>query len=66
MTSGLKESEFKTLLNLEVRLQLLDAEGIPIPDKPPPIPSDPPNYDFKCNWYPHLTNDHNSLTQHKD
>ncbi|XP_069704505.1 engulfment and cell motility protein 1-like [Periplaneta americana] len=46
MTSATKESELKTLLNLELRLQLLDTEGIHIPSKPPPIPDDPPNYNF--------------------
>ncbi|PSN39891.1 hypothetical protein C0J52_07938 [Blattella germanica] len=46
MTSGAKESEFQTLLELDIRLQLLDTEGINIPSKPPPIPSDPPNYNF--------------------
>ncbi|KAJ9590715.1 hypothetical protein L9F63_016231, partial [Diploptera punctata] len=48
MTSASKEAEFKTLLDVEVRLQLLETQGIPIPNKPPPIPSDPPNYDFSC------------------
>jgi hypothetical protein len=46
MTSTTKEAEFKTLLNLEVRLELLDTEGILLPSKPPPVPSDPPNYNF--------------------
>jgi hypothetical protein len=46
MTSAMKESEFEMLLDLEVRLHLLDTEGIPLPSKPPPVPSDPPNYNF--------------------
>jgi len=46
MTSATKESEFKMLLNLEVQLQLLDTEGITLPSKPPPVPGDPPNYNF--------------------
>jgi len=46
MTSATKESEFKMMLDLEVQLQLLDTEGITLPSKPPPIPGDPPNYNF--------------------
>lgn len=49
MTSATKEAEFKMLLDLEVRLQLLDTEGISIPRKPPPVPKDPPNYNFCSN-----------------
>jgi len=46
MKSATKESEFKMLLDLEVQLQLLDTEGINLPSKPPPVPGDPPNYNF--------------------
>jgi hypothetical protein len=49
MTSATKEAEFKMLLNLEVQLQLLDTEGIFVPSKPPPVPNDPPNYNFHYN-----------------
>jgi hypothetical protein len=49
MSSATKESEFKVLLDLEVRLQLLDLQGISLPRKPPPVPKDPPNYNFGYN-----------------
>lgn len=51
MTSATKEAEFKMLLNLEVRLQLLDTEGLILPSNPCPVPSDPPNYNFHYKWY---------------
>jgi len=34
------------LLDMEIRIQMLDLEGLTIPDTPPPIPEDPPDYDF--------------------
>jgi len=34
------------LLDMEIRIQMLDLEGITIPDTPPSIPDDPPDYDF--------------------
>ena len=34
------------LLDMEIRIQMLDLEGIIIPDTAPPIPEDPPDYDF--------------------
>jgi engulfment/cell motility protein 1 len=46
MTSATKELEFRMLLDLEVRLQLLDTDGITLPSKPPPVPDNPPNYNF--------------------
>ena len=36
----------KMLLDMEIRIQMLDLEGITIPESPPPIPDDPPDYDF--------------------
>ncbi|KAI4472071.1 engulfment and cell motility [Holotrichia oblita] len=38
--------DLDTLLSMEIKLRLLDAEGVPIPQEPPPIPPDPPNYHF--------------------
>ncbi|KAJ8874920.1 hypothetical protein PR048_022810 [Dryococelus australis] len=40
------EKDLETLLSMEIKLRLLDAEGVDIPQDPPPIPADPPNYDF--------------------
>lgn len=34
------------LLDMEVRLRLLETEGVHIPDVPPPIPPEPSNLDF--------------------
>ncbi|XP_047002136.1 engulfment and cell motility protein 1 [Schistocerca americana] len=46
MTSKETVSDLETLLSMDIKLRLLDAEGIDIPQDPPPIPADPPNYDF--------------------
>jgi len=46
MKSATMMSELNMLMDLEVQLQLLDTDGITLPSKPPPIPGDPPNYDF--------------------
>lgn len=34
------------LLDVEIKLRLLETEGVHIPDVPPPIPPDPANFDF--------------------
>ena len=49
MTSELTKSDLEMLLSMEIKLRLLDTEGVAIPDQPPPIPKDPPNYDFAYN-----------------
>lgn len=46
MTSKQKEEDFETLLSMEIKLRLLDTEGVDISQDPPPIPDDPENYDF--------------------
>ena len=46
MTSAGIQHDLDTLLGMEIKLRLLDTEGIPIPDTPPPIPSEPKNYNF--------------------
>lgn len=46
MLSKETENDLETLLSMEIKLRLLDAEGVDIPQDPPPIPDDPPNYDF--------------------
>ena len=38
--------EMDTLLHMDLKLRLLDVESITIPDQPPPIPPNPPNYEF--------------------
>uniref|UniRef100_A0A0N7ZBH5 ELMO domain-containing protein n=1 Tax=Scylla olivacea TaxID=85551 RepID=A0A0N7ZBH5_SCYOL len=39
-------ADLEILLNMEIKLRLLDAEGVTIPSSPPPIPPSPPNYSF--------------------
>ncbi|EZA47095.1 engulfment and cell motility protein 1 [Ooceraea biroi] len=46
MTSKEAENDLETLLSMDIKLRLLDAEGIDIPQDPPTIPELPPNYDF--------------------
>ncbi|KAF5269890.1 hypothetical protein FQR65_LT05689 [Abscondita terminalis] len=46
MQSRETEKDLDTLLSMEIKLRLLDAEGVTIPQDPPPIPPDPPNYQF--------------------
>ncbi|KAJ8672502.1 hypothetical protein QAD02_003761 [Eretmocerus hayati] len=46
MVSKETETDLETLLSMDIKLRLLDAEGIDVPQDPPPIPDPPPNYDF--------------------
>lgn len=46
MLSKQKDDDFETLLSMEIKLRLLDTEGVDISKDPPPIPSEPENYDF--------------------
>lgn len=46
MSSKETEKDLETLLSMDIKLRLLDAEGIDIPQDPPPIPDPPLNYDF--------------------
>ncbi|KAI9586375.1 engulfment and cell motility protein 1 [Glossina fuscipes] len=46
MVSKQKKEDFDTLLSMEIKLRLLDTEGVDISKEPPPIPEDPENYDF--------------------
>ncbi|XP_074646878.1 engulfment and cell motility protein 1-like isoform X2 [Tubulanus polymorphus] len=46
MTSEKAAQDLETLLGIEVKLRLLDIEGVTIPENPPPIPKEPSNYDF--------------------
>ena len=38
MTSELTTQDLEMLLSMEIKLRLLDTEGINIPEQPPPIP----------------------------
>lgn len=46
MVSKQKEEDLKTLLAMEIKLRLLDTEGVDISKDPPPIPEEPDNYEF--------------------
>jgi len=46
MTSKQMEEDFELLMNMEIKMHMLDAEGINIPKNPPIIPPEPSNYDF--------------------
>jgi engulfment/cell motility protein 1 len=48
MTSELTTQELDILLSMEIKLRLLEIEGVTIPEDAPPIPPPPPNYDFTC------------------
>lgn len=49
MISKETENDLETLLSMEIKLRLLDAEGVTIPQDPPVIPEEPDNYDFYYN-----------------
>jgi hypothetical protein len=50
MTSPAFEEDIQTLTDMYVRLELLDAFGVELPNgDSPPIPNDPPNFDFLPN-----------------
>ncbi|KAK3086881.1 hypothetical protein FSP39_024837 [Pinctada imbricata] len=46
MTSNQMNQDLEMLLSMEIKIRLLDTEGITIPKEPPPIPPEPDNYDF--------------------
>ncbi|KAK4290111.1 hypothetical protein Pmani_036977 [Petrolisthes manimaculis] len=46
MTSISTVRDLETLVNMEVKVRLLDAEGVTIPSQQPYIPIPPPNYNF--------------------
>lgn len=46
MTSKSFANDLQTLLSMDIKVRLLDAEGIDIPQDPPQIPEEPEDYDF--------------------
>ena len=46
MESAKAAEDLTMLLTMEVKIRLLELEGIDIPDDPPPVPPLPPNFDF--------------------
>jgi len=49
MTSPDYIKEKEILVSIEVKLRLLDLEGVDLPATPPAIPPPPPNLNFSCN-----------------
>lgn len=46
MTSKQMEEDFETLLSVEIKLRLLDTEGVDISKERPHPPDDPEDYEF--------------------
>lgn len=46
MLSNKALSDYEILMRMELKLRLLELEGISISDQPPPVPELPDNYDF--------------------
>ena len=46
MPSKASEEDLETLLNMDLKLRLLDIENIAIPSQPPAVPKEPADYDF--------------------
>ncbi|XP_035274644.1 engulfment and cell motility protein 3 isoform X2 [Anguilla anguilla] len=46
MSSESMRSELEILLSMEIKLRLLDLENVPIPERAPPIPKPPSNFNF--------------------
>lgn len=53
MISKEAKKDLDVLLHMEIKLRLLDIEGIPeIPQEPPEIPELPQNFDFSALQLP--------------
>ena len=46
MTSNQTRQDMEMLLSMEIKIRLLDTEGLQIPADPPPLPAQPDNYNF--------------------
>lgn len=45
-TSKAVERDLEVLMDMEVRLRLMELDGISLPAEPPPVPPPPPDFDF--------------------
>lgn len=50
MTSNEALKDMELLLGIEMKLRMMDTEGIQLSDVPPDIPPSPPNYDFAFKY----------------
>lgn len=48
MISDAAKEDLETLLHMEIKLRLLEVEGLELPQEPPPIPELPSNFDFSA------------------
>ena len=46
MASNASVEDFETLMNMDLKIKLLDIENCTIPSGPPAIPKEPADYDF--------------------
>lgn len=50
MTSKEAEMDMRLLLGIEMKIRMMDTEGVELPETPPEIPPSPPNYDFAFKY----------------
>ena len=50
LESDSAKSDFRLLMELELKLASLELEGIELPETPPVIPDDPEDFDFRASW----------------
>jgi len=48
MVSDAAKEDLDVLLHMEIKLRLLEVEGIELPTEAPPIPPLPDNFDFSA------------------
>lgn len=46
MNSKEAANDLEVILAMNIKLRLLDIEGMDLPEEPPVIPKEPTNYDF--------------------
>ncbi|XP_018497511.1 engulfment and cell motility protein 1 [Galendromus occidentalis] len=50
LESDSAQSDFRLLMELELKLASLELEGIELPETPPAVPNDPDDLDFRALW----------------
>lgn len=50
MVSKETKHDLERLLSMDIKLRLLDTEGVTIPEVPPEVPPSPPNCDFNFKY----------------
>jgi engulfment/cell motility protein 1 len=49
MSSREYKNDLEVLVSMDIKLRLLETEGVTIPEKAPKLPPPPPNFDFSVN-----------------